>query len=430
MRKFLFLLLISGGITTARAQQPEGLLQRYREMALVYNHDLKAAEKNIRASLELMRGSKAEQGFKLQAGANFKYTGNPMQLELNLPSLETPLSFKGSNEQYGAAFSLMQPLYTGGRILQTIKMAGYQHEMALDRKELLRSSIYFQTDVQYWNTVARNELVEIATQMKEAAQTLVKTIRERVEAGIVDPRDLLMAQVKLNEAEYFLLQAQSDFTINRMALNSLIGENLDASSAVQQAVPVLVIPDTLLQTAGKERPEMRIAAGQMKLAEGRLKLNDSKYLPQLYVGAEGSYSAPGYNFKSDLDPNYAVYAKLTVPIFEWGKRRSEKKQYGYEVGVMSDYLNKVTDEVSLDIATSRTSLLQAMEQVNLSGSSLQNANENERQAMERYAEGKVSVLEVIDAQTYRQNAQINYAQAKAQAQVYYSHYLKSINKFE
>ena len=39
---------------------------------------------------------------------------------------------------------------------------------------------------------------------------------------------------------------------------------------------------------------------------------------RFYVGVEGSYSSPGYNFKKDLDPNYAVYAKVSVPIFEWG----------------------------------------------------------------------------------------------------------------
>ena len=43
--------------------------------------------------------------------------------------------------------------------------------------------------------------------------------RERVEAGLVDPQDLLMAEVKLNEAEYQLLQAKSSLETGRMALN-------------------------------------------------------------------------------------------------------------------------------------------------------------------------------------------------------------------
>ena len=50
-------------------------------------------------------------------------------------------------------------------------------------------------------------------------------------------------------------------------------------------------------------------------------------------------------------------------------------------------------------------------------------------ALERYAEGKVSVVEVIEAQNYRQASQTNYVQAKVSAQGYYSTLLKALNKY-
>jgi len=106
-----------------------------------------------------------------------------------------------------------------------------------------------------------------------------------------------------------------------------------------------------------------MAHDQIKIAESQGKLTDSKYKPQLYVGIDGSYSSPGYDFKTDLDPNYAIYAKLSVPIFEWGKRRNEKRSSAWKVGMANDYLNKVTDNVNLEIQTARTSLAQAIKQV-------------------------------------------------------------------
>ena len=48
-RWLIFLLCVP---TVAFAQQ-NSLLQKYRSMALDYNHDLKAADKNIAASIEL-----------------------------------------------------------------------------------------------------------------------------------------------------------------------------------------------------------------------------------------------------------------------------------------------------------------------------------------------------------------------------------------
>ena len=65
---------------SAAAQQPETdtLLIRYRQMALEYNDDLKAATKNIAASVELERAARADFSPKLSAGADFQYTGNPL----------------------------------------------------------------------------------------------------------------------------------------------------------------------------------------------------------------------------------------------------------------------------------------------------------------------------------------------------------------
>lgn len=135
----------------------------------------------------------------------------------------------------------------------------------------------------------------------------------------------------------------------------------------------------------------------IRMAESTKKLNDSQFKPQFYVGIDGSYSSPGYNFKKDLDPNYAVYAKVSVPIFEWGKRKSEKRASSFRVGMAEDNLNKVMDQVELEIGVARKALSQAMERVRLSESSLAKAEENEAKAIERYNEGKVSVVEVIDA---------------------------------
>ncbi len=103
---------------------------------------------------------------------------------------------------------------------------------------------------------------------------------------------------------------------------------------------------------------------------------------------------------------------------------------GGQVGMASDQLNRVKDNVALEVQTARLNLLQALEQVKLTGNSLEKAKENETKALERYGEGKTSILEVIDAQTYRENSQLNYVQAKTEAQSYYSGLIKALNAYE
>ena len=214
-----------------------------------------------------------------------------------------------------------------------------------------------------------------------------------------------------------------------MALNSLIGVELHAPTEIEDTISVVRADKDLWGEGEIDRPELKMAYARIKIAESSKKLTDAKYKPQFYIGVDGSYSSPCYDFRSDLDPNYAIYAKVSVPLFEWGKRRDEKRASSFKVGMATDYLNQVTDQVKLEVETARVSLSQTMEQVRLTEGSLSKAFENERMALERYTEGKASVIEVIEAQTYRQASQLNHVQAKVSAQGAYSELIRALNKY-
>ena len=432
MRKGIFNLLFCTFVFLSLPvlAQQSTLLEKYRTMALDYNHDLKAAEKNIAASMEVEKSARADLKPKLSGAASFQYTGNPMELTLDIPSIGLSKTVEGKNLNYGGSLSILQPVYTGGRVLESIRMAQHQQALAGNQAKALNDAVCYQTDIQYWSAVARQEIVDVAEDFRNSIAALVTTIKERVEVGLVDPQDLLMAEVKLNEAEYQLLQAQSNFETGRMALNSMIGVRLEQPTELDAQIPIVVVSDSLWLSTGMGRPEIQMAYDKIRIAESTKKLNDSQFKPQFYVGVEGSYSSPGYNFKKDLDPNYAVYAKVSVPIFEWGKRRSEKRVSSFRIGMAEDNLNKVVDRVELEVSVARKALSQAIERVRLSESSLAKAEENEAKAVERYNEGKVSVVEVIDAQTYRQTSQVNYVQAKAAAQGHYSELIKALHSYD
>jgi len=432
MRKGIFSLLFCTFVFLSLPvlAQQSTLLEKYRTMALDYNHDLKAAEKNIAASMEVEKSARADLKPKLSGAASFQYTGNPMELTLDIPSIGLSKTVEGKNLNYGGSLSILQPVYTGGRVLESIRMAQHQQALAGNQAKALNDAVCYQTDIQYWSAIARQEIVDVAEDFRNSIAALVKTIKERVEVGLVDPQDLLMAEVKLNEAEYQLLQAQSNFETGRMALNSMIGVRLEQPTELDAQIPIVVVSDSLWLSTGMGRPEIQMAYDKIRIAESTKKLNDSQFKPQFYVGVEGSYSSPGYNFKKDLDSNYAVYAKVSVPIFEWGKRRSEKRVSSFRIGMAEDNLNKVVDRVELEVSVARKALSQAIERVRLSESSLAKAEENEAKAVERYNEGKVSVVEVIDAQTYRQTSQVNYVQAKAAAQGHYSELIKALHSYD
>ena len=76
-----------------------------------------------------------------------------------------------------------------------------------------------------------------------------------------------MAEVKLNAAEYQLLQAQSNFETGRMALNSMIGVRLEQPTELDAQIPIVVVSDSLWLSTGMGRPEIQMAYDKIRIAE-------------------------------------------------------------------------------------------------------------------------------------------------------------------
>lgn len=356
----------------------------------------------------------------LSGNANASYTGNPLELYGELPSIETPLYFQGRDTKYGASVTLLQPVYSGGALKAGLEKSRKEKESALYEEKRVTNDVLYQADQYYWNKVACEEMVEVAAGFKESVAALVEVVRHRVEEEYTDRNDLLMAEVKLNDAEFRLEQARNEAEVARLSMNSFSGEASDkvilTDSLVVPLTEVQVYEQTL-ETAMAHRPELRIAANQVAIQQSAARIANSRYLPKLSVGVDGSYSSPGYDFNSGLDPNYMVYTKLSVPIFEWGKRKNTRRIGKLDVNRALENQSKVADGVRLEVETAYYTYTQAVRQVCLTESSLAKAATSEQLAMDKYKEGTISIVEVLNAQMYHQEAELNHIRSKLRAQL-------------
>lgn len=407
----------------SEAQEDSFYQLQYREKVLHYNQDIKAADYQVSMRTEMAQSARADFLPKLSADANFKYTGNPLQLIRTVGDM--PISFEGRNIHYGGSLTLAQPIYMGGSLQAAYRKALQEKSLAEQERRRILNNIAYDADVHYWNAVAGREMVGVAAEYKKAVSRLVTVVKHRVEVEYIDKNDLLMAEVKLNEADYQWLQAINQAEVSNLALYSFAGletnEDLSTDSIVVALKQGMTeIPDVM--AALEQRPEMQIARSQVGIQESTGKIANAQYLPKISVGINGSYSSPGYDFTSDLDLNYAVYAKVSIPLYEWGKRKNTRHASRYQIQTAQENQQKIEDQVRLEIETAYYTFTQSIDQVRLTESSLQKAAESERMAMDKYREGPISIVEVINAQLYHQQAKVNYIQSKLNAQVARSSY--------
>lgn len=336
-----------------------------------------------------------------------------------------PISFEGRNIHYGGSLTLAQPIYMGGSLQAAYRKTLQEKSLAEQERRRILNNIAYDADVHYWNAVAGREMVGVAAEYKKAVSRLVTVVKHRVEVEYIDKNDLLMAEVKLNEADYQWLQAINQAEVSNLALYSFAGLETNEALSTDSIVVALKqgmteIPDVMAVL--EQRPEMQIARSQVGIQESTGKIANAQYLPKISVGINGSYSSPGYDFTSDLDPNYAVYAKVSIPLYEWGKRKNTRHASRYQIQTAQENQQKIEDQVRLEIETAYYTFTQSIDQVRLTESSLQKAAESERMAMDKYREGRISIVEVINAQLYHQQAKVNYIQSKLNAQVARSSY--------
>ena len=91
----------------------------------------------------------------LSGNANASYTGNPLELYRELPSIETPLYFQGRDTKYGASVTLLQPVYSGGALKVGLEKSRKEKESALYEEKRVTNDVLYQADQYYWNKVAK-----------------------------------------------------------------------------------------------------------------------------------------------------------------------------------------------------------------------------------------------------------------------------------
>ena len=324
----------------SEAQEDSFYQLQYREKVLHYNQDIKAADYQVSMRTEMAQSARADFLPKLSADADFKYTGNPLQLTRTVGDI--PISFEGRNIHYGGSLTLAQPIYMGGSLQAAYRKALQEKSLAEQERRRILNNIAYDADVHYWNAVAGREMVGVAAEYKKAVSRLVTVVKHRVEVEYIDKNDLLMAEVKLNEADYQWLQAINQAEVSNLALYSFAGletnEDLSTDSIVVALKQGMTeIPDVMATL--EQRPEMQIARSQVGIQESTGKIANAQYLPKISVGVNGSYSSPGYDFTSDLDPNYAVYAKVSIPLYEWGKRKNTRHASRYQIQTAQGWTN-------------------------------------------------------------------------------------------
>jgi outer membrane protein TolC len=385
------------------------------------NPEIKAARFHMDAVKS--NSIKAQSGFfpQVNFSQSFNRTTNPMWAfgtKLN-QSVITQADFDPQRlndpdaiNNFASTFALSWSIYEGGRTKLGWEQAKQNLSIASLTLERTRQNVIAQTAAAYVGLVLAQKNIMVIKQALDTATANLKMIQSRYDSGFVVKSDLLRAKVRIADLEQQYLLAKSRFKIGEAMLNASMGSG-DANP-LNPVTPLTIgseINETIdnwINIALSKRPEMENLRLEEEIAKKEVKKSRAGHYPD--VNLIGNYEINSEDFSDSAD-NYTLGAVVRVNIFS-GNRISE------ETKTAKSMLSRVQEmqksmELGIKVQT-REAFLKAQsarERIQVVKISVDQAEESLRIVKNRYNNGLLTIVGLLDAEVARQQAHTNYFKA-------------------
>lgn len=328
------------------------------------------------------------------------------------------------------ALTLKQPIYMGGKINTSIRMARIATELAKDNMNRNREEVIVETDKAYWQFVSVSEKAVVAKSYVTMLDRLVLKLADNYELGMISRNDLLKAQVKYNEALLMLQKAKNGVALSQMNLCRIVGLPLITSVVPADSLEVSPLSATIAEEGDvTNRSDYALLNNQTKLKKEQVKLVRSEFLPSLGVSASYAYAElPQINGERLNNASLSAICSLSVPIFHWREGYYKTESARVEFEISRKEMEGNMELMQLDIAQKQFAYQDAQKALEIVAVSISQAEENLKVCKDNYQVGMETLVNYLDAQAQWQQVWSAFVDAKADVKVSETLLLSAIGK--
>lgn len=434
MKKELIILCIAVVyVSTLFAQHPLSLSQQQcRQMALDYNEMLKKADNKVRqAELD-----------KAVAFASYlpKFEGSLTGTYL-FPDMDVMGSELQMRGMYMAGISLIQPVYSGGKIRTANKLAEIGEECAKEQLRKTRMDVIAEADKAYWTYVAVLEKIKMLDSYEKQMLALYDMTSESVNAELSTENDLLRISAKRSEIQYQLQKVRNGADLCRISLCHVIGAGFDTMIEPVDTVLKINAPSEMSEDISS-RPEFRLLQKQVDAGLQQVKLARADILPTIGLSAGYAYygnvklngvamdalgNAHPYTQKFDDGFGLAM-ASVSIPVFSWGAGLKKIKKARIEAENARLDMTHNVKLMNIEVRQAVQNVKDGYQLVQTATIGLQLAERNLQQMTQKYEVSMATLTDLLDAQSQWQTAKSNFIEAQTQYKIYETEYLKKTGK--
>ena len=356
-------------------------------------------------------------------------------VQLQLPDISEPVNAIGADIDkalhpdlhniWMGAVTVQQPVFVGGKILYSNKMAAWGEDLAQSKYDLEEAQVVLDVEQAYWQIVSIAGKKRLADAYVDLLQTLQNNVKASVATGVLTESDALQIKVKVNEAEMLRTKAANGLTLSKMLLCQRIGLPLESEIVLadedQDIVPLPQCgPGKSLEDIWADRPETRRLELAAQIYDAKAKVTRGDGLPTVALTANYLISNPNAFNGIQNTWNGGMFCAgvvVNIPLFHGLENTNRYRKAKAEASLYRSQLENAKEMIELQVTRERKTYDEAMEKLSMAESNLESAEENLRAATVGFEAGVITTDTVLGAQTAWLSANIDCLDAGTELQI-------------
>jgi outer membrane protein len=405
---------------TGPSPEPLSMTEAIR-IAVKQNPEIKAAQFQVDAFKS--NSTKALSGFYPQVNFSetFNRTTNPMYAfgtKLNQEVITSAdfdpqqLNDPDPINNFASDFSVSWSVFEGGRTKIGWEQAKLNLQAATLTLERTRQNVIAKTAKAYAGLVLSQKNIIVTQQALDTSKANLNMIRSRYNRGFVVKSDLLRAEVHIADLEQQQLVAHSGYKINEAMLNASMGSG--KADPLNPVTPLTIGPDingtidAWINIALSRRPEMENLRLEEEIAEKEVKKARAGHYPD--INLVGNYEINSEKFNDSAD-NYTLGAVMRINIFSGNRIIEETNAAKSMLARVREMQKSMALGIQVQTRQAFLKAQSARERIRVAKIAVDQAEEGLRIVNNRYNNGLLTIVSLLDAELARQQARTSYFRA-------------------
>ena len=307
----------------------------------------------------------------------------------------------------------VQPIYTGGQIINGNRLAKAGLEVRQLQRQMTEDEVLLETESYFWQLISLKEKLKTIENSEILLNRILSDVKIAVEAGLTTRNDLLRVELEQNKLESGRLKVENGLLMLKISLGHKIGlspGNFDIQSPVfGEITQALSRVDSITM---QNRPEYKLLEKSVEVARLQHNMEMGKNLPTVAIGAGYNYMKFDRNKSSEMKNDFAMaFATVSIPISDWWGGSHAVKRKKLEV---QQAVNTKKDNAELllqQMQNIQNNLNEAYSQVMLAKKSISSAEENLKISEDNYKAGITTLSDLLEAQNLLQQSRDQYTEA-------------------